>query len=145
MSVDLVDFLESLGVKFSMDWDDTVEVEVPDIDAADVEQAIRPYKASLQHDVVYRAECQRAVFVGGSLNGQLIGRRHCIVPTLHADGTKHWWVVNHVARGRWEVYDEEGRHNGRAFFRGYATNKKKARCGEISETITRPTIPEPKP
>ncbi len=135
MRTTLLNFLESLGVKFSMDWDDTVTAEIPDIDAVDVEQAMKPFIGGLSHDVVYRAECLRAVFVGGSLNGQVVGRRRCLVPTLHADGTKHCWIVEHVARGRWEVYDNELRHNGRAFFRGYATNKQKANRGEISERI----------
>ncbi len=134
MSVDLVDFLESLGVKFDMDWDNTVSVTVPDLDAVDVEQAIKPFRASLEQRVAYRAECQRAVYVGGSLNGRMLGVRPYRAPVHYADGSKHIWIVNHVARGRWEVYDRELGHNGRAFFRGYATNKKKAMRGEISET-----------
>jgi hypothetical protein len=118
----LLEFLERLGFQFDMDWDDDVAItSVTAVECSDLTQALKPFEKRLADQVRHRARRQRSVFVGGSLNGQMIG-------------SSAWgkWIVNHLSRGKWEVYETE-RSNVRAFFRGYATNKRNARRGEIVE------------
>lgn len=129
----LLNFLETLGLEFDMGWDDEVTITVPDVVlAGNLRQALEQFEKRLGDEVRHRARRQRSVFVGGSLNGQVIDDGRCVAPTRHLDGTTHHWIAHHLARGRWEVYDQEG-YDGRAFFRGYATNKRKAKRGEISD------------
>ena len=132
----LLRFLESLGVEFDMDYDETVSVTVPEsVSRAEIEEAVKPFGKQLTEQVRYRAERQRSVFVGGQLNGQEVswqgpGRRGC--GHRMANGSYAYWITYRLKRGRWEVY-EEVRGDGRSFFRGYATSERKARHGEITE------------
>lgn len=138
----LLEFLESLGLRFEMDWDDTVAIATPDaVLACDLQQALEPFRQRLANQVRWRAQKQRAVFVGGSLNGELVGTRRCLIPTHSSDGKTYRWIAHHVARSRWEVYDQES-YDGRAFFRGYAANRRKANRGE---TVDRVVAEETKP
>lgn len=118
----LLDFLEQLGVTFEMDWDNQVIITVPDeLKASDVLKLIEQecFGKHLARAVKFRAEVDRAVFVGGLRNGDPI----CLF------GIR--WVANRVKRGRWEVYELVS--DGRAFFRGYAASEHKAKRGEITE------------
>lgn len=130
----LLEFLKGLGVRFDMDWDEEVTLTVPETVSSDeISHALQPFKERLCDEVRSRAKRQRTVFVGGSLNGQMIGAWQCLVPTIHPDGTTHHWIVHHVARGRWEIYDQEC-YMGRAFFRGTRRTRGKRNAARLVNT-----------
>ena len=134
----LLEFLESLGVEFEIDWDDEVIITVPreGISYAEIEQALQPVSKRLVNQARYRAKARRSVFVGGTLNGQEVeSRTHGIRSEwCHrmADGKLGHRIRRRIKRGCWEVY-EQGDTDGRAFFRGYATSEQKARKGQLRE------------
>lgn len=113
--ISLVEFLESLGVKISLDWDDTIQVEFPD---------------SVPMELV-RAACTIAT---DSIKSTMISRRErrirtCSGGPLHGKPHNTCWsnaMVGHESRGKWYVYHVMP--DGRAIFRGYATSEKKARA-----------------
>lgn len=137
----LLRFLESIGVRFDMDWDDEVTMTVPEaVFCADIEQALGPFGKQLSQQVRSRAQQQRSVFVGGQLNGQEVSDRTWGVRSGYGHrivngGGYGYWIRHRLKRGYWEVYEQVP--DGRAFFRGCTTSERKARRGEITEQPSR--------
>ena len=130
----LLEFLEAVGCKFSMDWDSHVIVAVPEeLSHIQIREAIEPFAKELSRQVRYRAKRRRSVFVGGTLNGQEVGTQARGTYGHHMpNGRYGYWIRHRIKRGCWEVYEEDAK-DGRAFFRGYATSERKARRGEIKK------------
>ena len=113
--------LEELGVAFSLDWDNTLIVDVPEsLSRNAVVAFIGKYEDAFARQVGNRAAASRRCFVGGPYAGQ--SHDQC-------------WLEGqfrglHVKRGKWAVY--KFCDDGRALFKGYASSEKKARRGEVA-------------
>jgi len=116
----LLRFAEALGIQPSMDWDDSVSIEYPEVVCrSEMEAALAPVKDCLAREFTIRARRRREVLVGGPFNGQPNRWDYCRGATFG----------RRVARAHWAVYREGD--DGRAFFIGFASSQRKARRGAL--------------
>lgn len=134
----LLKFLETLGVTFEIDWDDSVQIGIPEsgVSYDEMRRALESpvpgtvagatFSNWLHREVLCRAAARRAVFVGGSLNGKQV---------RYEQPSYYGFIAHRLGRAHWEVYEQADKRDGRAFFRGYATSEKKARRGEVKSGV----------
>ena len=117
-----MDFLHRFGVRISYADPEceTVDIEARDISAEELIAALREYEAALKRRLRFKRQCALAVCVGGPRNGR---------PYLFHQNSKGEILTYHLSRARWAVY--EVGDDGRAWFRGYATSRKKGRRLEV--------------
>jgi hypothetical protein len=128
---DTIRFLETLGFEFQLDWDDELEISHPsEIQPEQVSLALRQYA---DYIVAYlRRRRQKAL--SHCIGGPFSGRRHGWYYWPSFDGTRYRQFHGlNVSRAKWAVY--ELMKDGRAYFRGYATSRKKARAGLIASEL----------
>lgn len=109
---------ERFGVRCWLDDPDgqTIGIETRDISAAELRAVLLEYSDAIRTQLYYDRRQTMAVFVGGPLNGQHHGR-YC--------PNRGQVFAEHIAACKWAVYVVDG-DQLRAFFRGYATSRKKA-------------------
>lgn len=111
----LIQMLEAIGVSFSVDWDGEVETFTPDtIQTDSVKKLISDNEKTILQQIEWRRCADRRVFVGGPLAGKKLW--------------KYFYAAfaHHVGRAQWASYMIYDYQDGRAWFCGMATNKKKA-------------------
>lgn len=120
-----IDFLARFGVRITYaDAEcETVEIEARDISAEELVAALREYETSLKRRLYFRRQRALSVCVGGPCNG----RRHDFPGSFRRG--KGEVVTFHLSRAKWAVY--EVGEDRRAWFRGIATSRKKARRLEV--------------
>ena len=146
---DAVEFLESAGWTFELDWDDELIVSVPAGQAvADLVAAVK----RLPDAVVDRLRRQRRRNLQTYVDGPLQGRSY---QTQWGVGVDVDYVrleeegpavrvmrpiLVHVSRGRWACYRVA--EDGRAYFIDWASSRKKARAlvWETQKAIAREII-----
>jgi hypothetical protein len=118
-----VQFLESLGFEFGLDWDGEVQVRCPpDIPSADIAAILcEKHLKDVREFIKHRADFERRQFVGGPLNGRKHAACYWTKPVIVADLEE--WEVR--ADARWAVYVLC--EDGRARFIGLATSEAKGR------------------
>lgn len=110
----LVRFLESVGFVFELDWDDELSITYPDdLTGKTLADELAKYGAAIVRTVKLTGASERSQFMGGPYNGQRHGRY---------EGER---IAIHMCRGKWAVYVVAP--DGRAWFRGYAKSRTKAR------------------
>lgn len=114
----VVRFLESVGFAFELDWDDELTIAYPgDLTGKTLADALAEHGAAIVRTVKLRSASERHQFMGGPYNGQHHGR---------CSGER---IAINIRRGKWAVYLVAA--DGRAWFRGYATSRVKARRLEV--------------
>lgn len=114
-----LDLLAAAGVTVSLDFDNTLEFDVPEeLYLARLRAYLFDHATELAQNLLARHKYERRVFSGGPFDGQLHGRSVS-------------WSIGHsvkIARGRWAAYCTLGRYDdGRLVYCGEATSEKKAR------------------
>lgn len=117
ITLDGLSILRSLGVKFSVDWDGELAIEVSQDVSKDtllkVAECLRePIRRRLEGERWARTQS----FVGGPFSGK-----------IHGYGGYTGRKGYKICRAKWAVYSFQ--ENGRALFKGYATSEQKARRG----------------
>lgn len=128
--LDVVSLAELVGYRFPMDWDGEVSIEPP----SEIDQRVLTAYLIDRLDQIgdrIRGRAYRALhhYVGGPLNGQ---RHDFYYQGVWAQDASQRWVETdlpylvevHIGLAEWAVYRIEP--DGRAFFVGMATSKKKA-------------------
>jgi|GEM_PF-7123748 len=111
-----LDFLERFGVRigYAEPECETWDIQARDISAEELICALREYEPAIETHLACSRQRNLQVCVGGPFNG----RRH--------DRFQEGDIISfHLARARWAVYEVGS--DGRAWYRGEATSKKKAR------------------
>lgn len=106
------------------DWERRdVRIETRDIFADELRAALDPYREPIERHLRFQQQKSLAVHVGGPLNG----RRY--------EGWKQQGarLAYRVGRAKWAVY--ELGTDGRAWFRGFAASKQKARRLELLPAV----------
>lgn len=109
-----LEFLKLFGFRFGLDLDEQVIIESPEtVVVAEIVSELEKHNEAIKRDLTIRAKNARQQCVGGPFNG----RRHC-----QYFGCP---ILFHIKRAKWAVYVVS--RDGRAFFLGYETSKKKGR------------------
>lgn len=113
-----IDFMESLGFEFTLDWDGQLEVTYPDeLVVETIAYEVGKYSDAVKNRLLFRQHHSMRRLIGGPFAGQKYTNPFC--------RTLYW---RHVSRGKWAVYSVWA--DGRATFKGYATSEFKARRGQ---------------
>jgi hypothetical protein len=112
---DAASFMERLGFVFEVNpFDDTLEISGPaTIDVQKIRDELWEIADPIKARLYFRRQRAMHQFVGGSLSGKTHQKYFGCA------------IVNNLKRGQWEAY-YVGR-DGRAFFMGTETNKRRAR------------------
>ena len=131
-----VELLEAVGFEFHLDYDGELLIEAPaGLTAFDLVAELRNvrFEQDLRNAIVRRAARNLRQCVGGPMNGQ-------------PHGGSYWEIgpTYHLARAQHAAYATA--RDGRAFFVGNATSKRKARALIFDSKIFRDanTIDTPK-
>lgn len=133
----LLEFLESIGFAFHLDWDGELEIEYPE--ELTIEQFATELGNKCRQDLraclLARERLARSRFYGGPYDGQGHMRRWYVHGCVGTDGklrpiTDYFLAMRHE-RARWACY--RLLRDGRAYFVGYAKSEQKARRGEVFE------------
>jgi len=113
---DTMKLLELLGWTFELDEDDQLVITTSSlhVSVARINDILQQCRKRVIQEVKFKAARERRQFLGGPLNGQM----HTV------NGWCSPGIARNLSRGRWVAYRLE--HDGRAFYLGEATNKKKA-------------------
>lgn len=124
--VSQLEVLRALGIELSLDWDDQLILRAPSrIEYDEIKKVAEKYNDVFIHDLQGERRRALSVCVGGPKNGQRHGwsgawnKIHCV----------------NVHRACWAVYEIQD--DGRAFFRGYAKSRKKARQLDLYESAVK--------
>ncbi len=118
--------LEALGYKFSLDYDDALEITEPEeLNDARLRELLRDSSDYLRFEVKDRAQRSRRVCVGGPFDGAQHVWPHCY-PLNDASGNtlSYYRAARQVKRGKWAAYALS--IDGRAWYAGEATNERAA-------------------
>lgn len=115
---DALSFLEDLGFRFHLDWDESLLILPPEnLTGEDVLEEFGKHQDAAVL-VLKARHCRRMqVCFGGPFNG----RRH----RYEAPLDQGRWFGIRVERARWAAYKVS--EDNRAFFQGYASSENKAR------------------
>lgn len=122
----VADVLESLGVKLSLDFDDTAVAEFPEkIHVEQLRLAFERWTPAISADLVERARKLTRRFIGGPLDGR---------STVNINGNHNAgeFFVTNISRGKWAVYEKLDWKTCRFIFRGFATSYRNGRKGRVS-------------
>ena len=109
--------LEALGFQLALDWDESLMIESELPLTNDQSKWFFLNQAELRCSLLSRAQAERTVFMGGSLNGQRHG--------LYGRSGTHKHM--HIKNRHWETYRFE--KDGRLVFVGKSTSERKAKDG----------------
>ncbi len=116
--------VRALGFTVGLDYDGELLIEQPaTVSVERIVELLRLAKASLASEIEGERKWNQMIYVGGPMNGK-----------RHAGGCSQWLTV-HVGRARWAAYYRrpDWWRDGRAFYIGEATNKRKARLLAFNE------------
>lgn len=119
------DVLALFGYALALDYDGQLIVESEEPLPAHVRDWLFRHQGSLRETLEFKGRRARAVFVGGSLNGQLHDRGGC-----EPKGSR---IVRRIGPRHWEVYVCRESQDPRRYYVGRTTSEAKAKRGEFSE------------
>lgn len=114
-----LDFLRELGFSFGVDFDGSLEVEIPaSVDVDRIAKLVARFEKGIRSRLEHERQVRMRICVGGPLNGQRVPSNDWYRPYLY-----------HVGRGQWLVYGRKRREydDHRFWFIGKATSERKAR------------------
>jgi hypothetical protein len=125
--------LRELGLRFGFADPECEELEIDysGFSEYQLRQVLERYEKAIKNHLRFEQQRRLEICVGGPFNG----RRH----PQFVNGAL---VLFHVGRAKWAVYQVADVKDRRAWFRGYATSRAKARRMEL---VRDPQPPTPSP